>query len=270
MLIIGERINSTRKTIAPAVKERDTAFIQEEARKQANAGADYLDCNAATVGREEEPEALCWLVQTVQEAVDLPISIDSPNAEAIEAALKVHRGTPIINSITGERERLERLVPIVRDHQAKVIALCMDDEGMPSTSDDRVRIGMRLIARLMAAGVPEEDVIVDPLLMPISVDALHGRHVLHAIDQFKRYCPYTKVSVGLTNVSYGLPERRWLNRAMLLLALGVGLDAMICDPTDHDLRALLVAAETLLGRDEFCAHYLASARAGDLAGHKAE
>lgn len=265
MLIIGERINSTRKSIAPAVKERDAAFIQEEARKQANAGADYLDCNAATVGREEEPEALCWLVRTVQEAVDLPISLDSPNPEAIEAALRVHRGTPIINSISAEREKLERLLPLVRDYRAKVIALCMDDEGMPRTSEDRVRIGMRLIARLMAAGVPEENVIIDPLLMPISVDALHGLHALHAIEQFKRYCPYTRVSVGLTNVSYGLPERRWLNRAMLLLAMGVGLDAVICDPTDQDLRALLVAAETLLGRDEYCANYLAVARAGGLA-----
>jgi cobalamin-dependent methionine synthase I len=266
MLIIGERINSTRKAIAPAVKERDAAFIQEEARKQANAGADYLDCNAATVGRREEPEALCWLVQTVQEAVDLPISLDSPNPEAIEAALRVHRGTPLINSISGEQEKLERLLPLVRDYHAKVIALCMDDEGMPRTSEDRVRIGTRLVARLTAAGVPEEDVILDPLLMPISVDSRHGLDALQPMAQLKRHYPNSRVSVGLTNVSYGLPERRWLNRAMLLLAMGAGLDAAICDPTDHDLMSMLLAAETLLGRDEFCANYLAAARAGKLSG----
>lgn len=266
MLIIGERINSTRKSIAPAVRERDAAFIQEEAKKQADAGAHYLDCNAATVGREEEPEALCWLVRTVQAAVDLPVSLDSPNPDAIEAALRVHRGTPIINSISAEQEKLERLLPLVRDHHAKVIALCMDDEGMPRTSEDRVRIGLRLIARLMVAGVPEEDMIVDPLLMPISVDSQHGLHALQAIEQFKRHYPNIRVSVGLTNVSYGLPERRWLNRAVLLLAMRAGLDAVICDPTDHDLMSMLLAAETLLGRDEFCANYLAAARSGRLAG----
>lgn len=264
MLIIGERINSTRKRIAPAVKERDAAFIQEEARSQAEAGARYLDCNAATVGREEEPEALCWLVRTVQEAVGLPISIDSPNPAAIEAALKVHRGTPIINSITAEAEKLDRLLPLVRDYQARVIALCMDDEGMPRTSEDRVRIGTRLVARLIDARVPEADIILDPLLVPISVDSSHGLHALQAIAQLKERCPAAGITVGLTNVSYGLPERRWLNRAMLVLAMGAGMDAVICDPTDHELMALLTAAETLLGRDEFCAGYLTAARAGKL------
>jgi cobalamin-dependent methionine synthase I len=264
MLIIGERINSTRKSIAPAVKERDAAFIQEEARKQVEGGADYLDCNAATVGRDEEPDALCWLVETVQAAVDRPISLDSPNPDAIEAALHVHRGAPLINSISGEREKLERLMPLVRDCQAKVIALCMDDEGMPRTSEDRLRIGTRLVEQLLKAGVAAEDVIIDPLLMPISVDSEHGSHALQTIAEFKRRFPSMCVSVGLTNVSYGLPERRWLNRAMLLLAMGSGLDAVICDPLDRDLMAMLLAAETLLGRDEFCAGYLAAARAGRL------
>ncbi|MBI3910231.1 MAG: dihydropteroate synthase [Armatimonadetes bacterium] len=266
MLIIGERINSTRKTVAPAVKERNTAFIEDEARKQGEAGAHYIDCNGATVGREEEPEALCWLVQTVQACVNLPISLDSPNPDAIEAALKVHRGAPIINSITGEREKLERLLPLVRQYGAKVIALCMDDEGMPKTGEDRIRIGLRLIDRLLSAGVPEEDVILDPLLLPISVDSQHGISVLQAIAEFKRRCPNLKVSIGLTNVSYGLPERRWLNRATLILAMGAGLDAVICDPTDRDLMAMLLAAEALLGKDEFCARYLAAARAGLLSG----
>jgi 5-methyltetrahydrofolate--homocysteine methyltransferase len=264
MLIIGERINSTRKSIAPAVKERDTAFIQEEARKQVEGGADYLDCNAATVGREQEPEALCWLVRTVQAAVDRPLSLDSPNPDAIKAALHAHSGRSLINSISGEREKLERLLPLVRDYRAKVIALCMDDEGMPRTSEDRLRIGTRLVEQLLKAGVAVEDVIVDPLLMPISVDSHQGNHVLQTIAEFKRRFPSIRVGVGLTNVSYGLPERRWLNRAMLLLAMGSGLDAVICDPTDRDLMATLLAAETLLGRDEYCAGYLAAARAGKL------
>jgi 5-methyltetrahydrofolate--homocysteine methyltransferase len=264
MLIIGERINSTRKSIAPAVKERNASLIQEEARKQAEAGAHYLDCNGATVGREEEPAALGWLVETVQACVDLPIALDSPNPEAIAAALQRHRGRAIINSISGESEKLERLLPLVRDYRTKVIALCMDDNGMPRTSEERVRIGLRLVARLLAAGVPEEDIIVDPLLLPISVDTGHGRHALQAITELKCHFPNIQISVGLTNVSYGLPERRCLNRAMLLLAMGAGLDAVICDPTDRELMTLVTAAEALLGRDEFCAGYLAAARAGRL------
>lgn len=264
MLIIGERINSTRKSIAPAVKERNAGFLQEEARKQVEAGADYLDCNAATVGRDQEPDALCWLVRTVQEAVDRPLSLDSPNPDAIAAALKVHRGTAIINSITAEREKWERLLPLVREHHAKVIALCMDDSGMPATGEDRVRVAMQLIERLVAAGVPEEDVIVDPLLVPVSVDSQNGNHALRAITEIKQRCPKVRVSVGLTNVSFGLPERRWLNRAMLVLALGAGLDTVICDPTDGELMALLRAAEALLGRDEYCMEYLAAARSGSL------
>jgi cobalamin-dependent methionine synthase I len=135
---------------------------------------------------------------------------------------------------------------------------------MPRTSEDRLRIGTRLVERLMKAGVAAEDVIIDPLLMPISVDSEHGNCALRTITEFKRRFPSVGVTVGLTNVSYGLPERRWLNRAMLLLAMGSGLDAVICDPTDHDLMAMLLAAETLLGRDEFCAGYLSAARSGGL------
>jgi 5-methyltetrahydrofolate--homocysteine methyltransferase len=264
MLIIGERINSTRKAIAPAVRERDAALIEEEARKQAEAGAHVLDCNAATVGREEEPERLCWLVERVQEATGLPVALDSPNPDAIAQALAIHRGTPVLNSISGEQEKLARLLPLAREHRARVIALCMDEEGMPRTGEERVRIGTRLMEALTAGGIPETDVILDPLLVPIGVDTENGAHALQAIGELRRRFPRTPIGVGLTNVSYGLPERRWLNRAMLVLAMGAGLDAVICDPTDRELMALLRAAKTLLGRDEFCAEYLAAARAGKL------
>jgi len=264
MLIIGERINSTRKAIAPAVRERNAALIEEEARKQAAAGAHTLDCNAATVGHEAEPERLCWLVEIVQAATGLPVALDSPNPDAIAAALAVHRGTPILNSISGEQEKLARLLPLAREHHARVIALCLDDEGMPRTGEDRVRIGTRLMDALTAEGISETQIILDPLLVPIGVDTDNGAHALRAIGELRRRFPNTPIGVGLTNVSYGLPERRWLNRAMLVLAMGAGLDAVICDPTDRELMALLRAAEALLGRDEFCADYLAAARAGQL------
>lgn len=266
MLIIAERINSTRKNIAPAVKERNTAFIQNEAKKQAEAGANYIDCNGATVGPAAEPDALCWLVKTVQEVVDLPISLDSPNPAAIAAALKVHRGTAMINSISGERDKLERVLPLVLEHKAKVIALCMDDTGMPQTDEDRIRVGSKLVDHLLSKGVPAEDIVIDPLICPISTDSNHGNFVLKAIASLKQRYPAAKISIGLTNVSFGLPERKWLNRAMLLLAMAAGLDAAIADPTDAEQMALLFAAEALLGRDEMCANYIGAARAGKLPG----
>ena len=266
MLIIAERINSTRKNIAPAVKNRDTAFIQNEAKKQAEAGANFIDCNAATVGPEAERDALCWLVKVVQEVVDLPISLDSPNPKAIAAAIKVHRGTPMINSITGERERMDNLMPIILEHRPKVMALCMDDVGMPQTADERIAKGSALLDAMLKAGVPQADIIVDPLICPISTDSNHGNMVLQSIAHFKKQYPEAMVSIGLTNVSFGLPERKWLNRSMLVLAMGAGMDAAIIDPTDVDQMALVYAAEALLGRDEMCCNYIAAARAGKLPG----
>jgi 5-methyltetrahydrofolate--homocysteine methyltransferase len=264
MLIIAERINSTRKNIAPAVKERNTAFIQGEAKKQAEAGAHYIDANAAIVGPQAEPDALCWLVKTIQDVVDLPVSLDSPNPAAIAAALKVHRGTALINSISAEKEKLEKVLPLVLAHRAKVIALCMDDSGMPQTGDDRIRTGMKLVGHLLDKGVPQDDIIIDPLLVPIGVDSRNGHHVFDAVKAFKQKYPNIKISVGLTNVSYGLPERKWLNRATLLLAMGFGLDAAIIDPTDQDMMALLLAAEAMLGKDDMCANYISAAREGKL------
>jgi 5-methyltetrahydrofolate--homocysteine methyltransferase len=266
MLIIAERINSTRKNIAPAVKNRDTAFIQNEAKKQAEAGGHFIDCNAATVGPEAEPDALCWLVKVVQEVVDLPISLDSPNPKAIEAAIKVHRGTPLINSITGERERMERLLPVILEHKPKVMALCMDDRGMPQSAQDRIEAGGKLVDLLLSKGVKEEDLVIDPLICPISTDSNHGNHVLDALRHFRKRYPAAKLSIGLTNVSFGLPERKWLNRSMLLLAMDAGLDAAILDPTDAELMALLLAGEALLGRDEMCINYISAAREGKLPG----
>jgi 5-methyltetrahydrofolate--homocysteine methyltransferase len=266
MLIIAERINSTRKNIAPAVKNRDTAFIQNEAKKQADAGAHYIDCNAATVGPEAEPDALCWLVKVVQDTVNLPVSLDSPNPKAIAAAMKVHRGTPLVNSISGERERITNLLPLIVEHKPKVMALCMDDRGMPQSAADRIDAGTKLLDQMLAAGVPQGDIIIDPLICPISTDSNHGNMVFEAIRALKQRYPAAMISIGLTNVSFGLPERKWLNRAMLLLAMGAGMDAVIIDPTDADQMALMFAAEALLGRDEMCANSILAAREGKLPG----
>lgn len=264
MLIIGERINSTRKTIGEAVKAHDTDFIRQEAVQQAEAGAHFLDCNGAVVGVEAEPETLIWLVQTCQEATGLPCAIDSPNASAIEAALKIHKGQAFINSITAEKEKFARILPLAVAHKAKVVALCLDDSGIPQTADARMQAADFLVENLTSGGVAPDDIYLDPLVFPVSTNGHAGVDVLETIRYIRATHPGVHTVCGLSNVSYGLPVRKLLNRAFLVLCMGAGLDGVIADPLDQSLMALIYAGEALLDRDEFCGNYLSMARAGKL------
>ena len=264
VIIIGELINGTRKSIREAIAERNAEYIAELASKQAEAGADYIDCNAGTTG-EQEVEDLKWLVEIVQGAVDKPLSLDSPNPQALQAALDVYSGpTPLINSITGESERFDAVLPIVRESGAAVVALAMSDEGMPQDADQRVRVGGDLAQRLMDAGVDAERVFIDPVVVPIGTNHEAGRWVIDAIAQLRAELPACHITAGLSNVSYGLPNRRLLNRVFAVLCIGAGLDAAIVDPLDRELMAALIAAETAVGRDEWCANYLQAYRSGKL------
>lgn len=264
MLIIGERINSTRKAVGEAVKARNADFIVKEAVAQAEAGAHFLDCNAAVVGPEAEPEALVWLVKTCQEATGLPCAIDTPNVQAMEAALKVHQGQPFVNSITAEKKKFEGLLPLVRDYKSKVVALCLDDSGIPQNREARLKSADFLVNGLTGAGIPADDIYLDPLVFPISTNGEAGLHVLETIRHIHATYPGVHTICGLSNVSYGLPARKLLNRAFLVLCMGAGLDGVIADPLDSSLMALICASEALLARDEFCAGYIAAARRGKL------
>ena len=222
MLIIGERINSTRKSIGAAVKAHDTDFIRQEALSQAAAGAHFLDCNGAVVGVEAEPETLAWLVQTCQEATGLPCAIDSQNPGALEAALAVHQGQPFINSITAEREKFARILPLIKQYRAKVVALCLDDRGIPQTLEARTQAADFLVTNLTAAGVPLDDIYLDPLVFPVSTNGEAGKQVLETIRYVRATYPGVHTTCGLSNVSYGLPVRKLLNQAFLVLCLGAG------------------------------------------------
>lgn len=264
MLVVAERLNSTRKSVAPAIQERDEAFVVKEAIAQAEAGGDYIDCNAATVGPDLEPDTLCWMVETVQAAVDKPCSLDSPNPAALEKALAVHKGTPLLNSITAEEAKYRALMPLVRDHHTKVIALAMDDSGMPKTADERMTVARKLIDRLLDDGIEPGHIYLDPLVFPVSTDPKNGRHVLDTLRAVKETYPDVNTIGGLSNVSYGLPERFLINRAFTVLCLGAGLDAAIIDPLDKKLMSLVCATEAILGKDEFCMNYVSAARDGKL------
>jgi cobalamin-dependent methionine synthase I len=255
MIIIGEKINTSRKKIAEAVERGDSSFIAEVARAQADAGAHYIDVNAGTF-LEREVELLSWLVGIVQGAVELPLCIDSPNPEALSRAMKIHRGVPLINSISLEKERFESLLPVITSQPCKVVALCMAQVSMPTTTEERIEVASELIARLTGAGIKLEDIFVDPLVQPVSVDVNMGIAVLNAIAGIMGRFSGVHTICGLSNVSFGLPARHLINRNFLTLAVSSGLTAAICDPTDEHLMANLLATEMLLGTDEYCANFI--------------
>ena len=261
MIIIGELINASRKAIARAIEGGDGAAIQQVAKDQAAAGAHFIDVNAGLyVGRESE--YLRWLVETVQQATDRPCAIDSPDPKAIEAALAVHRGTPMINSISLEKARYDNLIPLVAGSDCQVIALCMSDDGMPQTLDDRLKIADRLVNALVRHGIQPENIFVDPLVQPVSVDNSFGMAFVDAVEQIMTRFAGIHTACGLSNVSFGLPARKFLNQMFMVMAIAKGLDGAIVDPLDRKMMANIVAAEALAGKDAYCMNYLKAFRAG--------
>ena len=265
MIIIGELINASRKAIKAAIEAQDAAAIQQVAADQAAAGADYIDVNAG-IFEGKEPAKLKWLVQTVQQTTDNPCAIDSPDPLAIEAALAAHRGTPLINSISLEKARYDKLMPIIAGTDMKVIALCMSDAGMPQTVDDRMRIADELVGGLIKNNIPVENIFVDPLVQPLSVDKSFGVGFINTIEKIVATFPGIHTACGLSNISYGLPARQFMNRTFMTMAIAKGLDGAIINPTDGRMMATIIAAEALAGRDNFCMNYLKAFRAGMFEG----
>lgn len=265
MIIVGEKINTSRKSIHEAVESRDGAFIAGVAREQAEAGAHYIDVNAGTFV-DGEVGCLSWLVDTVQAEVDLPLCLDSSNPEALSSAMKRHRGDPMVNSISLERDRFQALLPVVTSRPCHVVALCMAENAMPTTVEERVQVGSELVEKLTAEAIPLERIYVDPLIQPVSVDTRMGIAALGAIHEIMDGFPGVNTICGLSNVSFGLPERRVINRNFLALCIAYGLSAAILDPTDNHLMATLLSVEMLLGRDEYCENFISAYRGGRIIG----
>lgn len=262
MLIIGELINTSRKAVKPAVEQRDVAFIQELAKRQVESGAHYVDVNCGTLVHDEV-ETMEWLVHTIQEVVSAPLCIDTPRTEAMGAGLAaVKSGQPMVNSITAEKERYAKVLPLVLKYKAKVVALCMDDKGVPESAEQRIAIVRTLISDLTAAGVPEDDIFLDPLVTPISTGDGCGNDVLDTVRFIRKEYPCVHAVCGLSNVSYGLPNRKILNQAFMIQTMGVGMDAYILDPLDKAMMGFVYASQALLGQDSFCMQYLTAHRKG--------
>lgn len=261
--IIGEKINGTRRMVGRAIAERNPGFIQWLAVRQADAGAHRIDVNAGT-RPEREPEDLRWLVETVQAAVDLPLCLGSANQAALAAALAVTHEPPLINSVSGEPGRLAALLPLAVDNGCPVIALALDETGVQASAAQRLSVVRRLLAATRAAGLPDRDVYVDPLVLAVSTVTRAGVVALDVIAAVRGEFPDAHIIAGLSNVSFGLPARPLVNRTFLALAMAAGLDSAICDPLDRELRATMLATELLLGRDRHCLSYTRAYRSGRL------
>jgi cobalamin-dependent methionine synthase I len=264
MIIIGEKVNSSLKSVRPAIENLDKEFIQSLAKRQADAGANFIDINAGTFVNGE-PDKVEWLINTVQEAIPTPFSIDSPNDAAIERALKANKnGKPIINSITDEKHRFNSIMPLAAQYKTGLVALCMDDSGMPETTDERVTIAERLIEKLTKEGLALDDIYIDPMVRPIGTGSHYGIVAIETIRRVKSEFPDVHIACGLSNVSFGIPARKLVNQAFLIAAMAAGMDGAILDPLDKKLMSFVYAADALLGRDEYCIEYLGKFREGKL------
>ncbi len=262
MLIVGELINTSRKAIKQAAESRDEAYIGAIARQESDAGASYIDVNCGTMV-SNEPATMQWLVESIQSQVQTPLCIDSPNPKALEIGLSLNKnGKPMINSITGEKERYGQVLPLVLKYQTKIVALCMDDSGMPETAKKRLEIAKVLLRQLTDAGVAEDDIYLDPLVKPISTGDKAGMEVLDTIYEIKQSYPNVHGICGLSNVSYGLPNRKMLNQVFMIQTMAMGMDAYILDPLDKAMMGFVYASQALLGKDQYCMQYLQAHRKG--------
>jgi len=262
MQVIGERINATRKRIGEAVVSHNAELIKAEAIKQVEAGAHFIDVNGGVPG--DATGFLPWLVDVVQEVVDVPLCLDSPHPDAIVAAIPHCKKPPLINSVTYDDESLKKLTPLFKDYGAKLIALCLSGGKPPEGLDERLEIADRLLDHLTGEGVPLDNIHVDPCVFPISTTPQAGADVLEAVERIHQKYPGVHTICGASNVSFGMPYRKLLNAVFLAMLIGRGLDSAIIDPCDKLTRANLLAADTLAGRDMYGANYLGAYRAGEI------
>ncbi|MBI5968409.1 MAG: dihydropteroate synthase [Deltaproteobacteria bacterium] len=263
MLIVGERINTSRKAVNEAVEKRGIAYISGDAQKQVKAGADYIDVNAGSrIGREMED--LNWLVEVVEAAVDVPLSLDSPDPKVLIAVARKVKQKPMINSTTAESSRFEAMKAVVQERECDVVALCMDERGIPKSVNQALENASFLVKNLTNLGIPLQNIHLDPMIQPISVNKDNGILAIETIRCIHQEFPGVRTICGLSNISFGLPNRFLLNRLFVVLCIGAGLTGAIVDPLDAKLMTNIIVAETLMGKDEFCRKYLKANRAGNL------
>jgi 5-methyltetrahydrofolate--homocysteine methyltransferase len=264
-VVIGERINPTgRKLLAEEMRAGDFSRVEADALAQVAAGAQLLDVNAG-IPLADEPALLARAVTLVQSLTDVPLSIDSSVLEALEAGLSAYRGKALLNSVTGEEERLERVLPLVKKHGAAVVAICNDDTGISTDIDVRFEVARKIVRRAADHGIPACDVVVDPLVMPVGAMADAGTQVFRLIRRLREELKVNTIC-GASNVSFGLPNRHGLNPTFLAMAIGAGLTSAITNPLEAPLMAAVRGADVMLNHDPQCGRWIAAYREPSAAG----
>jgi 5-methyltetrahydrofolate--homocysteine methyltransferase len=264
-VVIGERINPTgRKLLAEEMRSGDLSRVERDVLAQVEAGAHMLDVNAG-IPLADEPAILAQTIRLVQSLTDLPLSIDSSIVEALEAGLAAYQGKALVNSVTGEDERLERVLPLVRKYGAAVVAISNDETGISEDPDVRFAVAQRIVERAADHGIPREDVIVDPLLMPIGAMRTAGRQVFRILGRLRDELKVNS-TCGASNVSFGLPNREGINGAYLSMAIASGLTSAITNPLAEGVRNAVMAADVLMGNDPECGRWIRAFREPPAAG----
>ncbi len=265
--IIGERINPTgRKKLQEELKAGNFDTVKADALAQIEAGAAILDVNAGVPGADE-PALLVQMIEVLSELTDVPLCIDTANVKALEAALAVYAGKALVNSVNGEEEKLEKILPLIKQYDAAVIGLTMDDEGIPKTLEKRIEIAGKIMDRAAKVGIAAQDIVIDPLAMSIGADDQAGKMALDAVEAIvKDYG--VNITMGCSNISFGIPDRELLNGAFLAMAIRCGLTCPITNPLFDEVVISILAADLAMGRDEFAGNWIGGYRKRQKAAQK--
>ncbi len=256
-VLIGERINpSGKKKLGEALKEGKLDIVRREAKAQTEAGADILDVNVNIFG-VDEPDLLPKAVKAVMESSDLPLCIDSANAEALEAAIKVYKGKPLVNSVTGEEQSLAKILPVVKKHGTAVIGLVQDDNGIPKTPEARLAVAKKIVERAEKLGIPREDIVIDCLSLAVGAESTSGTTALGTIKLIKDELGLN-TTLAVSNVSFGLPDRETLNNAFVAACIAVGVTCVIVDV--KKIRPAVLAADLVMAHDKYARRYVENFR----------
>ena len=262
MIIIGEKINGSIPSVAEAIAKRDAELIKSRAIAQANAGATYIDC-CASVPESEEVETLKWMIDCIQEVTDLPIAVDSPSADVLAEAWKFCNKPGIINSVSGEGDKMDKLFPIIRDNPGwEVVALLSDDTGIPKNAADRLRVFDKIMAKAKEYGIAPNRIHIDPLVEMLCTSENGIETNIEVISTVREKYPTIHITAAVSNISFNLPVRKMINLGFTVLAMNAGLDSAILDPTNRDMMGLIFATEALLGMDDYCMEYISAYREG--------
>jgi len=258
-VIIGERINPTgRKILQEQLRQGDFSKVREDAMAQVEAGAAILDINAG-IPKADEAKLIVEMIQHVQEVTQVPLCIDSANVTAIESALKIYKGKALVNSVNGEEEKLKTVLPLIKQYGAAVIGLTLDDGGIPKTVEKRIEITEKIIDRAMAIGIPIEDIIIDPLALSMGAEPDAGKIGLESIAAITERFG-VNITMGCSNISFGMPDREAINAGFLAMAIGFGLTCPITNPLEEQVAMAVLVADLCLSRDEYGSNWIGAFR----------